>query len=34
LIFAIFYAGTGRLTPVVIAHLIMDLAILLRLHHR
>jgi membrane protease YdiL (CAAX protease family) len=34
LIFAIFYAETRRLTPVVIAHLFMDLSILVLPHHR
>jgi membrane protease YdiL (CAAX protease family) len=33
LLYAIFYAGTGKLAPVIIAHLIMDVIATLQLHH-
>lgn len=33
LVFSIFYSRTGKLTPVIVAHLIADLGLLARMHH-
>lgn len=33
LVFSIFYSRTGKLTPVIVAHLIADMAILLKMKH-